>query len=68
VDHRRSPWSVEDDQFEEVAGSVWPEYEVAERIVTDLLHGESTGHRVLDVLVDNAMAVRRRENLHTGVS
>jgi hypothetical protein len=61
-------WSVEDDEFEDVPGPVRPEQEITEWVVADLLDGERAGHGMVDVVVGNAMATRRREDVHTLIS
>lgn len=58
-------WSVEDDQFEQVAGPVWACSEVAGWVVVELDPGEDMVEGVGDVLVGYAVAPGGSVDLHT---
>jgi hypothetical protein len=65
VDHGWSLGSVEHNELEQVAGTIWSEDQVAHRIVADLLDNERVPDGVLDVFRINAVPRRRREEVHT---
>ena len=61
MDHGRPLRSVEDDKFEEVPRPVRPEYEVADRIITDLSDGWNVGSEVFDKILDGPEPDRSRD-------
>jgi hypothetical protein len=55
VDHGRPLWPVHHHQLEEVPGPVRTEYEIADRIIGDLLHDQG----VADGVLDGELLIRR---------
>lgn len=68
VDHCGPIRSVENDELQQVAGSVVSEGQVAQRVVTDLVDDERMGDGVVDVGRSDPVAVPRRQDLHITIS
>lgn len=64
MDESRPLWSIKNDELEEAASTVGSKDEPAKRVITDLLDEQRVLQGVLHVLVLDAVAVRRSEDLH----
>lgn len=64
MDHSRSLRSVEDDELEQVPGSIRPQKQESQRVLPDLLDHQRVFHAMLDVLVVHAVPAARRQDLH----
>ena len=67
MNHGRTLRAVQHDKFQKACSPVWTEYEVAEWVISDLLHYNGVPQRVLDVLPFNGMAERRRKDVHPAI-
>ena len=65
--YRRALGSIEDDELEEVAGSIGADDQVAGGILSNLFDDDGVSQDVLDVLGTDSVAKRRPENLHPGI-
>jgi pimeloyl-ACP methyl ester carboxylesterase len=66
-DDSRPVRAIQYHQFEQVRGAVRAEYQIAERILADLIDGQCVHECVLNVLRVEAVPQRRREHLHRGI-
>jgi hypothetical protein len=67
VDHGWAVRTVHNNQFEEPAGSVGSENEVAGGVFCDLFHDDGIAQRMLDFLDVNSVPKCRQENVHLGI-
>lgn len=63
MDHEHVSGSFDDDELEEVAGTVRTSHEVTKRVVVELEPRHDVLERVSDVLISYSMASRRRQDL-----
>ncbi len=59
--------AVHDDHFEESAGGIGSENQVADRVFCDLFHDDGVAKRMLDLLYVNSVPKCRQENVHLGI-
>jgi len=64
MNHELVPGTFDDDELEEVAGTVGTSHEVTRRVVVELEPRNDVLERVGDVLISYSMASRRRQDLH----
>ncbi len=63
MDHEHVPGTFDDDELEEVAGTVGSSHEVTRRVVVELEPRNDVLERVDDVLNSYSIASRRRQDL-----
>lgn len=64
MDESRPLWSIKNNELETTAGAVGAEDEPAKRVITDLLDEQSVLQSVPHVIVLDAVAMCRSEDLH----
>ncbi|MCA1705431.1 MAG: hypothetical protein LC808_20110, partial [Actinobacteria bacterium] len=64
MDDRWSLWPIKNDELEQVPRSIGSQYEISDRLTSNLLDHQRVLDAVLDVLVIEAVSTARRQDLH----